>query len=227
MSEEEKEFENRRRAATKQEKKDRQDAASKAAVEKIDGGSGIINQTVLEYLNFKDPCNLAEEYAMFKAMSGRRTFVYYDEKMAYARWLETPAHLRNPQTLEEAAPILGVSHNTLIAWKNAPEVTDFINADMEKRMLGLYPLAMYKWGVNIDRGDIRSIEAYKNYYEEKNKDRASKRKGLDLPQEIIKEANDYARSQGEQNRGVALDAEKSMVKENYFNKPIDLEEIKQ
>lgn len=231
MTEIEREYEKKRRKESKLEAKERKAEAAQNADETINGvadsPNSPINNRVLEALNFKDQCNLAEEYALFRAMPSRRTFVDYDEKMAFARWLEAPAHLRVPQTIEEAAKVLGRSPKTLISWKTAPEIIDFINSDMEMRLLGLFPLAIYKWGVNIDRGDIRSITEFKAYYEEKQQQRSKSRKSLDIPQDLLKEANDYSRSQGEQNRGAALTAEKNMVIQSHFNKPIDDDEIKQ
>jgi len=231
MTEPEMEHEKKRRMESKQEIKERKAEAAQKADETMSGvgdaANSPINNRVLEALNFKDQCDLAEEYALFRAMPGRRTFVDYDEKVAFARWLEAPAHLRVPQTIEDAAKVLGRSPKTLISWKTAPEVIDFINADMEMRLLGLFPLAIYKWGVNIDRGDIRSITEFKAYYEEKQQQRNKSKKSLDIPHDLIKEANDYARSQGEQNRGAALTAEKNMVIQSHFNKPVEDDEIKQ
>jgi hypothetical protein len=186
----------------------------------------LINETVLDAMGLKEPCDLETEVALFRALNNKPTYVNYDEKMAFARWLESPIHLRKPQSMKEAAVILGVTYQTLQVWKISPEVIDFINSDVESRIGGLYKLALYKLGVNIDRGDVRSIDTFLKYYGEKRAEKNKSRKSLNLPQELQKEADDYARSSGERNRNASLTSEKSMVNRNFFSKT-DNEELEQ
>lgn len=204
--------ERQRRAATKHEQRERKIEADKIS-EKIS-----LNDDVLEAMGLKDPCDLAEEYKQFKILNTKQTYVNYNEKMAFARWLETPAHLRIPGTIEEAAKILGCLPNTLITWKTAPEVIDFMNSDVRSRARGLFRLAMYKLGVNIDRGDVKSIEAMMKYEGEEHSRSSKKSKALNIPEEEQRQADEYARSVGNQNREVALKSEKALVVAEYFNK---------
>ena len=211
-----------RRAQTKEEQRKRKENATKIVADKMgqanDPGNPILNQTVLEAMGLKDPCDLADEYAVLKSLNQKPTYESYDEKMAFARWLESPMHLRNPKTMEDAAVILGVSTNTLFVWKGLPEVIDFINMDTEKRALGMFPLAIYKLGVNIDRGDVKSIETLIKYCKEKQDENNKKRKALNIPKNMLKEADDFAKATVDlQSRGVPLAAEKNMVVTDHFN----------
>lgn len=218
MSEEDRQRETERRADGQAESRKRKDDAIVAAA-----SSETLNQRVLEALNFKDEVDLAEEYAMFCATPGNKTQVDYNEKMAFARWHNAPAHLKNPQTLEEAGQILGRTTKTLLLWKTDPLVIDFINSDMEKRALGLFPLAIYKLGANIDKGDRNSIALMMEYYEKKSAEGKKVRRGLELPPEMQKEADDYTRAVGEMSKTQALGAEKNMVVDAYFNPPTETE----
>ncbi len=107
MSEEEKEKESECRAESFRKKRE---AKSKTIDRVIENIESRLDQEVLEALNLKDQLNLAEEYAALCAMPGRDTFADYKEKAAFARWLASPAHLRNPKTIEEAAN-LAIVHN--------------------------------------------------------------------------------------------------------------------
>lgn len=204
------------REEARQAKKQRRAEADTKAQETMSGPEINLNPRVLEAMGYTNPCYLAEEYALFKTLNQKPTHVNYDEKMAYARWLESPKHLREPRTMAEAAKILGVTEKTLISWSTSPDVIDFMNADIESRSRGLFKLAMYKLGENIDRNDTKSIIDYLKYKEEQDNKRQVKTRSLNLSPEEQKEADDFARSTGERNRGVALKAEKAMVQANVF-----------
>jgi len=163
-----------------------------------------------------DPCDLAAEYAIFKTLNMNPSYEHYDEKMAFAKWLRTPVHLRTPQIIEDAAKILGVSANILFAWKTAPDVVRFINKEAENRALSMLPFVMYKLGCGIDRGDTSSIKLYKEWYYEKMAKSDKKEKTLDLSDEMQKEAIEYAAATGITNRGKSLDSERNMVVDNHF-----------
>lgn len=180
------------------------------------GGDSIINQRVLEAMNLNDPFDLKTEYAIFVATNPNPGYVRYNEKMAYARWLRTPAHIRTPQTTEEAAEILGVSFMTLSNWKSHPDIIRFINEDMESRFMSLFPFAMYKLACRIDSGDTQSIKLYKEWYEDKKERLNKKESPLDIPDDLQKEANEYATETGKINRGQSLASEKNMVIDQHF-----------
>jgi len=207
------------------EKRQRRTEADEKVQENITNPEIKLNPRVLEALGFDRPCHLDEEYALWKSINQKPTVVNYDEKMAFARWLETPKHLRNPKTMAEAAVILGVTEKTLISWTTSPDVVDFMNMDIESRSRGLFKLAIYKLGENIDKNDTKSIIDFLKYHEEKEAKRQIKTRSLELTPEEQKQADDHARSMGERNRGVALKSEKSMVIANAL-KGIS-EEIKQ
>jgi hypothetical protein len=214
MPAEDMEYERKRRSETKAEQKERKDKATQAAL-----NDESLNKNVLTALNLNQPCDLRVEYAELKALNQRRTFINYDEKFAFARWLQTPQHLRKPQAVEDAAVILGVSPNTLNNWRTSPDIIKIINADTENRALGLFPLAMYKLGVGVDRGDVQSIKLYKEWYEEKMAVMNKTAKSIDLPPEMQKEANDYGRATQANTNGVALEAEKNMVIATHYAAP--------
>lgn len=214
MPKEDMEYERKRRADTKAEQKERHDKATKSVL-----NDESLNKNVLTALNLNQPCDLKAEYAELKALNQRRTFINYDEKFAFARWLQTPQHLRKPQAIEDAAVILGVSPNTLNVWRSSPDVIKIINADTETRALGLFPLAMYKLGVGVDRGDVQSIKLYKEWYEEKMAVMNKTVKSIDLPPDMQKEADDYGRATQGRNLGVALEAEKNMVISKHYAAP--------
>ena len=199
-----------------QEKRDRRNEADSKAQENMSGPEIKLNPRVLEALGLDKPCNLDIEYAEIKVTNNWLGKASYDEKYAFARWLGSPKHLRNPKTMAEAAKILGVTEKTLISWTTAPEVLDFINMDTESRSRGLFPLAIYKLGENIDKNDTKSIIDYLKYKDEQDAKRQVKTRSLDPSPEEQKEADDFARALGERNRGVALKAEKSMVQANIF-----------
>jgi hypothetical protein len=213
--------EQERRAATKEEQRERKEIATgKVAegTESVAGENPRLNASVLDAMGLKDPCDLQTVYDEFVAVPNGPTYESYNEKMAFARWLESPMHLRTPKTIEAAAVILGVSPKTLFVWKSLPEVIDFINMDTEKRALGMFPLAMYKLGVNIDRGDVKSIQTLMEYCEKKSIENNKKRKGMNIPADMTKIADDFARAtMTKQNTGPALAAEKNMVLTDHFN----------
>jgi len=180
------------------------------------GDTLYVNKNVLEAMNLNDPCDLETEFTIFKAINQNPGYENYSEKMAFARWLRTPKHLRNPQIIEEAAPILGVTSKTLYCWKTAPDVVRFINMEAENHALSMFPFAMYKLGCGVDRGDATSIKLYKEWYEEKMASRNKKEKRLELPDDIQKEADEYGAATGKQNRGQSLVSEKNMVIDNHF-----------
>ncbi len=187
----------------------------KNAVNNASEGSPI-NKTVLEAMNLNDPCDLASEYAIFKTLNQNPSYENYDEKMAFARWLRTPQHLRTPQIIEDAAKILGVSAYVLFAWKTAPDVVRFINMETENRALCMFPFAMYKLGCGIDRGDTTSIKLYREWYEEKMASLKKTEKTLNLSPELEREAAEYRAATGITNRGKSLASERNMVIDNHF-----------
>ncbi len=180
------------------------------------GESLYINKNVLEAMNLNDPCDLETEFTIFKAINQNPGYENYSEKMAFARWLRTPQHLRKPQIIEDAAVILGVKPQTLYSWKSAPDVVRFINMETENRALSMFPFAMYKLGCGVDRGDTTSIKLYKEWYEEKMASLNKKEKRLELPADIQQEADEYGAATGKQNRGQSLVSEKNMVIDNHF-----------
>jgi hypothetical protein len=201
--------------------RNRQNKQNDRVRELVDGdgsgqGSPYVNANVLEAMNLNDPCDLKTEYAVFKAINQNPSYEQYDEKMAYARWLRTPKHLRTPATTEEAAEILGVTAKTLYVWKTAPEIVRFINKDTEVRSLSMFPFAMYKLGCRIDQGDAASIKLYKEWYEEKMATMEKKGKELNLDPELEREAIEYSEATGKINRNESLSSEKNMVVDNHF-----------
>lgn len=180
------------------------------------GESPYVNSNVLEAMNLNDPCDLKAEYAVFKALNINPGYEQYDEKMAYARWLRTPKHLRTPQTTEEAAEILGVTARCLYVWKTAPDVVRFINKDAENRALCMFPFTMYKLGCRIDQGDAQAIKLYKDWYAEKTASLEKSVKTLDLDPELEREALEYGEATGKVNRHVSLVSEKNMVIDGHF-----------
>jgi hypothetical protein len=223
MPEEALKKEQERRAATKEEQRERKEIATEnvvKATESVGGENPRLNASVLDAMGLKDPCDLQTVYDEFMAVPNKPSATYesHNEKMAFARWLESPVHLRTPKTMEGAAKILGVTTKTLFVWKSLPEVIDFINMDTEKRALGMFPLAMYKLGVNIDRGDVKSIQTLMEYCEKKSIENNKKKKGMNIPIEMLEVANDFARStMVKKNSGPALAAEKNMVLTDHFN----------
>jgi len=208
--------ENKKRSEAKRSKRLEHMENVAATINGKDSETPYVNKNVLDAMNLNEPCDLKTEYAIFCATNPNPTFVKYNEKMAFARWIRTPAHLRTPQTTEEAADILGITSKTLNCWRTSPDVIRFINEDTENRFLGLYPFAMYKLGCRIDNGDVQGIKLYKEWYEEKMARANKKEVRLDIPEDLQKEAAEHAAETGKINRGQSLASEKNMVVDSYF-----------
>ena len=195
-------------------------------------GRLLVDPIVLDAMGLNTPCDLATEYATFLALNIDPTVTNYAAKMAFARWLETPEHLREPRTLKEAGAVLGVDPRNLTVWKTSPDIINFINQDVEARIAGLYKLTIYRLGEGIQRGDKGCMEIFLKHNKEKqdanrNKTRAG---GMlkDIPKEMLKTANDFAESTGKKNYNQALKAEKELINSKYFTETLpNGEEIKQ
>jgi hypothetical protein len=181
------------------------------------GGKLKINHEVLEAMGLTSQCDIRYELGVFVATNAKPGVKYWNEKMAFAKWLETPAHLRVPPTMEEAADILGVSIKALMLWKSSPEIINFINDDIESRSSGLYKMFIYKLGEGIQRGDKGCMELFAKHFKERKDSKKSGHKELDIPAEMQKEADEFGETINKENRGAALKTEKMLLNNGYFN----------
>lgn len=177
-----------------------------------------INHEVLEAMGLNSQCDLEYEFKVFVATNPRPGVENWNEKMAFARWLESPEHLRVPPTLDEAAVVLGVSVRALGMWKTSPEILNFINDDLRLRACGLYKLALYNMGDGMARGDKGLTDTYLKHLNE-IKDIAKGKGSVlkDVPKEMQKEADEYGALIKQQNIGTARKSEKTLLNSNYFN----------
>lgn len=176
-----------------------------------------LSPDVLDAMGLTSQCDLEYEYKAFMALNPNPGVENWNEKMAFARWLETPAHLRVPKDMGEAAAILGVSFRALAMWKTSPDIINFINADMESRMGGLYKLAIYAMGEGIVRGDKGFTEVFIKHYNDKKETNKGRGKVLEnVPKEMQKEADEYGALIKQQNMGAARKSEKTLLNDNYF-----------
>jgi hypothetical protein len=195
-----------------------------AIVENI-GKKHDIDPRVLVALGLDSQNDLEYEYKVFVATNAKPGVKDWNEKMAFARWMSAPEHLRFPKTLDEAAKILGLSVRALTMWKTSPEIINFINDDTKSRMMGLYRLTMYEMGAGVVRGDVQCMKEVIRHCEKMEETSKDKRRALDIPKDMQQQADDFARATNTVNKDDALKSEKGMHREKYFNATLNKEEI--
>lgn len=186
-----------------------------------------IDPRVLAALGLDVQGDLEYEYKVFLATNAKPGVNDWNEKMAFARWLSTPEHLRFPKTIEEAAKVLGMSVRALNMWKTSPEIINFINDDTKSRMMGLYRLTMYELGKGVVRGDPQCMKEVIRHCEKMEETSKDKRRALDIPKEMQQQANDFARSTNDVNHADALTSEKVLQSNRHFSTTLEKEEVRQ
>jgi hypothetical protein len=184
-----------------------------------------ISQDAIRALGLDEDFDLEKNYALYKQLNLDPTQDRYDEKFAFACWLDTPEHKKTPKTIEEAAKILGCHPQTLQVWRNSKEVLRILSDNTESRLLRADRLVSYKMTDGALKREAKLLDLFKKNIKEIKDRQDAKPKRPPITEDHIREANEIVDKQPFIMKGSAGQAEKNLLMENMAAG--NLEEIKQ
>jgi len=139
--------------------------------------------------------NLAEQYEDYKALNLAGDGEYYNEKFAYAAWLNADARSRTPETKSDVAKILGVSVSGLDKWSRSGAFKKISKRVLDHWMrYRVYRLYLRQMTTGLARGNKDAVNSYEKLFvfpedkELKNED--------DIPDEDVDEASKIVKEKG-------------------------------
>ena len=129
--------------------------------------------------------DLAQEYAIYKQLNIDPTMEHYDEKFAFAMWLNTPEPKRTPKNIKDVPGILGVSEVTLQLWRRSPELSRIMTSKTREIVSTSYKLVWEKLMERVKAGDPRCFDIALKHIKEVLAVDENKSKFPPLPQEVL------------------------------------------
>lgn len=143
---------------------------------------------IMRVLGKQEKYDLISEYSTIKVLNPSPLSEKYAEKFAFAMWMNTPEMSRTPKTVEEVAPILGVSVSTLALWRRSPELVKIVNDKATEAAIACYPYVWEKLMERVHDGSERAMVDALKHIKELITERGGKPKPLDLSPSLLDEA---------------------------------------
>lgn len=155
---------------------------------KDDNPYGIRADTIAA-LGLDEHFDLEKEYALYKRLNLDASQENYDEKFAYAGWLDTSPAMREPKEISEVSRILGVGVAQLERWRNTPEVMRILADRTKMAFKKAAKLVFYRLTDRALRGEAKAMELFTKINREIEEKEEAKPKAPPITQEQIDRAS--------------------------------------
>lgn len=155
---------------------------------RVKASNSMVDEEILEILGINRPYDMVSDYSIQKELNEHSEEMAYAKKICFARWLEAKEDKRNPKSLFEVHQILNVAIRTLELWQRGAFIRRVVNADVNNRMEHSSTFVKYYLLARIKSGSDRAIELYEKYYGRGTAKDETKRKIIEIPQNLEDEA---------------------------------------